>query len=81
MRHLITEPHQQLAELATRRDPRRPYDLVAFSALPDAPVRPVVEHRPSLLRRLSSMARMRPRTPRVRVRPRPAIAVDAVTCS
>lgn len=81
MRTMITDPNQLLAALATSRDERRPYDLLAFSALPDAPVRPVVEQRASLLARLSSTARQRPRMPSARLRPRPAIAADAATCS
>jgi hypothetical protein len=77
MRHLITDPQQLVAELATRRDRS---ELLAFSALPDAPVRPVVERRPGLLRRAVAGVRLPVRAPtRPGVR-RPAIAGDAATC-
>lgn len=77
MRHLITEPQHLVADLAMRRDRS---ELLAFSALPDAPVRPVVERRPGLLRRIVASVRLPVRAPTRPALRRPALAGDAATC-
>lgn len=79
------DPQIALADLATRRDARRPYDLLAFSALPDAPVQP---YSPRRARRLpaftghvrevaAALGRRDARTARAG---RPAVAGGDIVC-